>query len=94
MTTIDADRKMFAPLRRGEALSPEAKLSAVMNTQAGGMTPRVLAEALGHAGLVIGGRASVKARVTELLESMVQAGSVERIPDGRYRVVRERPRTP
>ena len=90
---IDADRKMFAPLRRGEALSPEAKLSAVMNTQAGGMTPTVLAEALGRAGVVVGGRESVMARITELLENMEQAGSVERIPDGRYRVVRDRPRT-
>lgn len=91
MTTV-TDRKMFAPLRRGEAVSPEAKLSAIMRTYAGGMTPSVLAEALGRAGLVVGGRSSVTARVTELLDAMEQSGSVERIPDGRYRVVADRPR--
>ena len=92
--TTGTDRKMFAPFRRGEAVSPEAKLSGILRTYTAGMTPSVLAETLGRAGLVVGARSAVTARIAELLDAMEQAGSVERIPDGRYRVVAARPRTP
>jgi hypothetical protein len=83
-----ADRKMFAPLRRGEAVSPEAKVVAMLRAHGTGMTAATLADELGAAGLAIGTRASLRARVTELLDELEQGGRVERIPDGRYRPVR------
>lgn len=86
--TAATDRKMFAPLRRGEPASLEAKLSAIIGTHQAGMTAAALAEELVGARLAVGARASVTARVAELLSSLEQAGAVERIPDGRYRVVR------
>ena len=82
------DRKMFAPLRRGEAVSPEGKVLALLAGYEAGATAAALADALGFAGLAVGARAPVRKRVTELLDEMERAGRVERIPDGRYRAVR------
>jgi hypothetical protein len=82
------DRKMFSPLRRGEAVSPEAKVVAVLSGYEAGMTAAALAERLVSAGLAVGTRAPVTKRVIELLESLEEAGRVERTPDGRYRRVR------
>ncbi len=82
------DRKMFAPLRRGEAVSPEGKVFSLLAAYEAGATAATLADALGAAGLVVGTRAPVRKRVAELLDEMEQAGRVERIPDGRYRAVR------
>ena len=81
------DRKMFAPMRRGDIVSPEAKLMAVLSAHEAGKTAAALAEELVHAGLVIGTKAPVTKRVAELLVSLEQHGRVERIPDGRYRTV-------
>lgn len=80
------DRKMFAPLRRGEPTTVEAKLCAILGTREAGMTAATLADELGR--LAVGARASVRTRVAELLDGLEQAGTIERIPDGRYRVVR------
>ncbi|PYM17144.1 MAG: hypothetical protein DMD81_10275 [Candidatus Rokuibacteriota bacterium] len=82
------DRKMFAPLRRGEAVSPEGKVLSLLAGYEVGATATALADALAFAGLTVGARAPVRKRVAELLDEMEQAGSVERIPDGRYRAVR------
>jgi hypothetical protein len=82
------DRKMFSPLRRGEAVSPEAKLVAILDAHEAGMTAAALADALVHAGLAVGTRAPMTKRIVELLESLEQAGRVERTPDGRYRRAR------
>src|SRR5947207_2481349 len=82
------DRKMFAPLRRGEAVSPEGKLFALLAAYDAGATAAALADALATAGLAVGTRAPVRKRVAEILDEMEQAGRVERIPDGRYRTVR------
>ena len=82
------DRKMFAPLRRAEAVSIEATLSAIISTHQAGLTAAALAAQLASARLTVGAKAAVTARVAELLDALEQAGTVERIPDGRYRVVR------
>ena len=82
------DRKMFAPLRRGELMSPEGKVFEFLAAYEVGATAAALADALGLAGLTVGARAPVRKRVAELLDEMDQAGRVERIPDGRYRAVR------
>lgn len=82
------DRKMFAPMRRGDIRSPAAKLSAIIATHPGGMTAAALTAELGRAGLAVGARSSVTSRIAELLDGLEEAGQVERIPDGRYRVVR------
>jgi len=82
------DRKMFAPLRSGEAASPAAKIVAVLATYDAGATAAALADALAVAGLTVGTKALVTKRVAEFLDEMERAGRVERIPDGRYRVVR------
>ena len=82
------DRKMFAPLFRGEARSPEAQVCAVLSACETGATPARLADELLRLGLAIGLRASVTKRIVELLENLELAARVERIPDGRYRVVR------
>ena len=89
MTPTD-DRKMFSPLRRGDAVSPEAKLVAILRLHEAGATAVSLAAELVSAGLAVGTRAPVAKRVAELLEELERAGSVERIPDGRYRAVRVR----
>ena len=88
--TAAGDRKMFAPLWRGAAISPEAKLVAILNVHEAGATAAGLADELAVAGLTVGTRAPLVKRVGELLDDLEQAGRVERIPDGRYRVVRVR----
>ena len=87
MTDAD-DRKMFAPLRNRESISPEAKLVAILTDYAAGIIAANLAERLVHAGLAVGTRRLVTQRVGEMLDSLEQAGKVERIPDGRYRAAR------
>ena len=82
------DRKMFAPLRKREAISPEAKLVAILGDYAAGIIAARLAERLVHAGLAVGTRGLVTRRVGELLDSLEAEGKVERVPDGRYRAVR------
>jgi hypothetical protein len=82
------DRKMFAPLRQREAVSPEAKLFAILTGYEAGTIAADLAEKLVHGGLAVGTRALVTKRVGEMLDGLEQAGRVERIPDGRYRAVR------
>jgi len=82
------DRKMFSPLRRGDAVSPEARLFAFLTRRESAATAAVLAEEFVCAGLAVGARAPVTKRVGELLDSLEQAGRVERTPDGRYRAVR------
>lgn len=81
------DRKMFAPMRRGDIVSPEAKLIAILSTHEAGKTAAGLAEELVYAGLVVGTKAPVTKRIAELLTSLEQDGRVERIPDGRYRTI-------
>lgn len=85
------DRRMFAPLRRGEATSPETKLVVVLSGHRDGATAAALADELLRSGLAIGTEPPVTKRVGELLQELEQAGRVERIPDGRYRAVRVRP---
>jgi hypothetical protein len=84
----DIDRKMFAPLRNREAMSPTSKLFALLSTHESATTATVLAERLVGSGLAVGTRAPVIKRIGELLEEMEEAGRIERVPDGRYRVVR------
>jgi hypothetical protein len=84
------DWKMFAPLRRGEPISPQAKVVAVLKTFVVGVTAAVLADELLQAGSVLGARAAVAKRIGELLDELEQAARVERIPDGRYRVIKDR----
>ena len=52
--------------------------------------PANLAEALVYGGLAVGTRALVTKRIGEILDTLEQAGRVERIPDGRYRAVRDK----
>jgi hypothetical protein len=82
------DKKMFAPLRHREAISPESKLYAILRDHAAGTIPGALADVLVHGGLAVGTRALVTKRIAELLQSLEQDGKVERTPDGRYRAVR------
>lgn len=82
------DKKMFAPLRHREAVSPESKLCTLLSGYEGGSIPVDLAVAMVHGGLAVGTRALVTKRVGEMLDGLEQAGKVERIPDGRYRAVR------
>ena len=84
------DRKMFAPLRHREGVSPEAKVFAVLTTYEAGTIPGDLAVALVYGGFAVGTRALVTKRIGEMLESLEEAGRVERIPDGRYRAIRLR----
>jgi hypothetical protein len=84
------DRRMFAPLRRGDAISPEAKLVAVLKAHEAGATAAALANELLCAGLAVGAKAPVTKRVEELLGDLEQSSRVERLPDGRYRAVRSR----
>ncbi len=48
----------------------------------------MLADGLLRSGVAIGHKVLVTKRVTELLEDLERAARVERIPDGRYRVVK------
>jgi hypothetical protein len=84
------DWKMFAPLRRGEPISPLAKVVAVLEAHAGGVTAAALADELLQLGSVLGARADVARRIGELLDELERTARVERIPDGRYRAVRTR----
>ena len=81
------DRKMFAPLRRRETISPEAKVLVVLRGYEAGTIAADLADALVHTGVATGTRSLVVRRIAEILETLEVAGKVERIPDGRYRVV-------
>jgi hypothetical protein len=81
------DKKMFAPLRHRESITPEAKLCAILGEE-GGRIAADLADSLVHGGFAVGTRARVVQRVGEMLESLEEAGKVERTPDGRYRAVR------
>jgi hypothetical protein len=82
------DWKMFAPLRRGEPISPQAKVVAVLKTHAAGATAAALADELLQTGFVLGRKASVTKRIGELLDQLEEGARVERIPDGRYRVIK------
>ncbi len=85
--TSDNDRKMFAPLRNRESISPADKLVAILTKHESAATAAVLAEGLVTSGLAVGSRAPVTKRVGEILDQMEEAGKVERVPDGRYRAV-------
>lgn len=84
------DRKMFAPVFSGETRSPEAQICVVLGAFEGGATAAGLADRLLRMGVAIGLQAPVTKRVRELLEDLERAARVERIPDGRYRVVNVR----
>ena len=84
------DWKMFAPLRRGEPVSPHGKVVDVLRAHAVGVTAAALTDELLRTGSVLGTRAAVAKRIGELLDELEQATRVERIPDGRYRVVKAR----
>ena len=84
----DDDRKMFAPLFRGPARSPEAEVYAVLGAYDAGATAAALADGLIRSRLAVGLKASVTKRVAEMLDELERAQRIERIPDGRYRVVR------
>jgi hypothetical protein len=83
-----SDRKVFAPMFRGEPRSPETHIWTFLGTYEAGATAARLADGLLQSGLAVGLKASVTKRVTELLEELERAARVERIPDGRYRVVK------
>jgi hypothetical protein len=85
-----ADRKLFAPMLRGEPRSAEAHICAFLGTYAAGATASRLADGLLQSRLAVGLKAAVLKRVTELLADLERAAQVERIPDGRYRVVKAR----
>jgi hypothetical protein len=91
--TSPEDRKMFAPLRHREGVSPEAKLFTILTGFEGGTIAANLADTLVRGGFATGTRMLVTRRVAELLENLEEAGRVERVPDGRYRTIRPRPRT-
>jgi hypothetical protein len=84
------DRRMFAPLRRGDGVSVEAQVLAILGQHQAGATPARLADELLTAGLAIGTRVPVTRRIAELLDELQQVAAVERVPDGRYRAVRAR----
>ena len=85
------DRKMFAPLRNREAISPEAKLLSILGDYEAGSVASHLAERLVLTGLAVGPRGLVTRRVGEILDVLEEAGKVERVPDGRYRAIRRQP---
>ena len=84
----DTDRKMFAPIFRGPARSPEAEVYTVLGACGAGATAAALADGLLRSGAAIGSKVAVTKRVAELLEDLERAARVERIPDGRFRVVK------
>lgn len=85
------DRKMFAPLFGSNARSPEAEICSVLGAcEAGAATAATLAGRLLRSRVAIGPQAPVTRRVQELLEELERAARVERIPDGRFRVVKSR----
>lgn len=88
---MDADdRKMFARSYSREARSPETLVYDVLGDCEGGATAARLAERLLRTRVAIGLQAPVAKRVRELLDDLERAARVERIPDGRYRVVKAR----
>jgi hypothetical protein len=87
MTVLD-DRKMFSPLRRAHTVSPELQVVALLKRHHAGATAEVLTDDFAEAQLVVGSRSSIVKRIGQLLDDLERAGQVERIPDGRYRVVR------
>jgi hypothetical protein len=82
------DRKMFAPIFRGPARSPEAEVYSVLGGFDAGATAAAVADGLLRSRLAVGLKATVTKRVAELLVDLERAERIERIPDGRYRVVR------
>lgn len=86
--TPSDDRKMFSPLRRREMMSPEAKVFLTLQRHQAGTIAADLADELVHAGVATGTRSLVVKRIAQILEGLEDAGKVERIPDGRFRVVR------
>jgi len=88
--SVPDDRKMFAPLRRAQMISPELKLVALLMGHQGGATASILTDELAAAGMVVGSRAPIVKRIRELLDDLERSGRVERVPDGRYRAVRAR----
>lgn len=82
-----ADRKMFAPLRNRESISPEAKLVAILTDYEAGTIAGVLTDRLFRGGLAVGTRTLVAKRIGEILDELEEAGKVERVPDGRYRAM-------
>lgn len=81
--TTSGDRKMFSPPRGRSAMSPEGALAAVLGGYAAGATAAACAGS-SFEGFATGARAPVRKRVADLLAEMEAAGTVERIPDGRY----------
>jgi hypothetical protein len=86
----EGDRKMFAPALSGEARSIEAQVCAVLGESQAGASATGLADRLVRRGLAIGSKASLIKRLAQMLDEMERAAQVERIPDGRYRVVKAR----
>jgi hypothetical protein len=74
-------------MRQREAISPEAKVLQILRGSGSPTTAARLAERLLSAGLIVGTRAPLLKRIGELLETLEQAGSLERVRDGRYRAV-------
>ena len=87
---VPDDRKMFSPLLHGQPISPASKVVAVLATHSVGATAAGLADEFLRAGLARGTKGPVTKRIGELLDELEQTARVERIPDGRYRVVRTR----
>jgi hypothetical protein len=85
-----ADRKMFAPMLRGDAQSTEAQICAVLGRFQAGATSAGLVGELFRFGLVIGMKERVTRRISDLLEDLERAARVERLPDGRYRLTKAR----
>ena len=84
----EPDRKMFAPIFRGPARSPESEVYAALGSCQVGATAATLADGMIRSRLAVGPKASVTKRVAELLDDLERASRIERIPDGRYRVVK------
>jgi hypothetical protein len=85
-----SDRKIFAPMLRGDAQSTETQICAVLGRFQAGATCTGLVGELFRLGLVVGVGASVTERIGDLLHELEGTARVERIPDGRYRVVKSR----
>lgn len=86
------DRKMFAPIFRGPARSPESEVYAALGGWEAGATAATVADWMLRSRLAVGLKAPVTRRVAELLEDLERSAQIERIPDGRYRVVKAKRR--
>jgi hypothetical protein len=82
------DRRMFAPMLRADPQSAEAQICVVLGRFEPGATPARLVNELFRLRLVIGTKAPVIQRISDLLQDMERAERVERTADGRYRVVK------